>query len=243
MLKANLFCLHRQQSARHDVRILRLSGGGEQQQPSPILLVKDYGRDRGARLARLACVSAAVDQALDGKSGDLVSGPTNAGRHGGPQLRGAPARLVQEQANAVLQLCDQALQREPGAEARRARRALRQRAPYVLTSLVVYAARGSMRRHVDGAGGWLVLFSLGLSVDFHVDGEALLLESGDALVFNGSALHDVEHGVDRVCAEPSLAGAPAPLPDELSAVLRGTRVTVQARQGPRKVDLKVGHPH
>ena len=53
MLKANLFCLHRQQPARHDVRILRLSGGGEQQQPSPILLVKDYGRDRGARLARL----------------------------------------------------------------------------------------------------------------------------------------------------------------------------------------------
>ena len=49
--------------------------------------------------------------------------------------------------------------------------------------------------HVDGTGSWVVLFSFGLTVDFYVGHKTVCVESGDALIFNGSPAHGVVHGL------------------------------------------------
>jgi len=83
--------------------------------------------------------------------------------------------------------------------------------------------------HVDATGNWVVLFSFGLSVDFFVGHQTVVIESGDALVFNGGAAHGVVHGFTKpVRQQATHRGAPLGL-----VGMRGlddVRVSVQARQ-------------
>ena len=81
---------------------------------------------------------------------------------------------------------------------------------------------------MDGQGGWLVLFSLGSTVNFHVGGVTVAFESGDALLFKGAT---VMHGVDATLGHATYRGEPRELPEAMEGRLRGRhRVSVQARQ-------------
>jgi hypothetical protein len=91
-----------------------------------------------------------------------------------------------------------------------------------ISALAYSATNGTLHDHVDGTGRYLVLLSLGCTVNFLVDGRVVSFESGDALVFNGGRYHDVMHGVRNV--QPGTC--PAGLPREL----RDARVSLQLRQ-------------
>ena len=95
---------------------------------------------------------------------------------------------------------------------------------------LAYPRGSTLHHHVDGVGRWVVLFSFGLTCDFHVAGRTVSIESGDALVFNGGGAHAVMHGLDRVHARPSLDGEHKELPSAMMDALGATRVSVQVRQ-------------
>ena len=85
-----------------------------------------------------------------------------------------------------------------------------------------------------------MLFSVGVSADFYVDGSTLLLESGDVLVMNSGLLHNVVHGVERVHPHTTYRGTQLDLPGEMQHALQGTRATIQARQQTTKDDYRLG---
>ena len=85
-----------------------------------------------------------------------------------------------------------------------------------------YGNGATLYDHVDGHGRYLVLLSLGCTVQFLVDGNLIEFESGDALVFHGGRHHRVMHGVRAV--RPGTC--PACMPREL----RDARVSLQLRQ-------------
>ena len=93
-----------------------------------------------------------------------------------------------------------------------------------------YAVGSTLHHHIDGHGRWVVLFSFGLTCDFHAAGRTVTIESGDALVFNGGAAHAVMHGLDKVHAQPSLNGNTKALPAGMLDKLNNCRVSVQVRQ-------------
>ena len=73
-------------------------------------------------------------------------------------------------------------------------------ASHLTAQAILYSPSASMAPHTDaplGADGlkWIVILSLGLAADFSVDGAALRLAPGDALVMDAAA---VMHGVDRI---------------------------------------------
>jgi hypothetical protein len=69
--------------------------------------------------------------------------------------------------------------------------------PFFQLSAIGYTSHATLRSHVDIVGGYLVLLSLGCTVDFLIDGRVIAFASGDALVFNGGASHAVMHGMRR----------------------------------------------
>lgn len=91
--------------------------------------------------------------------------------------------------------------------------------------MLVYRPGQTLVRHVDGYGGWLVLFSFGNTVRFFVNDRAVVFESGDALAFKGAT---VMHGVDETLGYATYKGRRCELG---LAGLKGVRVSVQARQG------------
>jgi hypothetical protein len=187
-------------------RINGLSGG--LQGSSPILLLKNFNGDRG--------LSGALQQYH----------PSAA--HG--QLPPQSHAVIHKAADRVLDICEYAvLQREH----RGAYRALQSRTPYNMTLARPYAvgvpAQSALPHHVDAIGGWVVLFSFGLTVDFFVGHKTVCIESGDALVFNGGPAHGVVHGFSQpVRSHATLRGQTQALVGMRS--IDGFRLSVQARQ-------------
>lgn len=95
---------------------------------------------------------------------------------------------------------------------------------------LAYPRGSSLARHVDQAGGWVVLFSFGLTCDFYAGGRVVDIESGDALVFNGGQAHQVLHGLYRVYERPTYNGRRQELPCGMLEKLNETRVSIQVRQ-------------
>jgi hypothetical protein len=110
----------------------------------------------------------------------------------------------------------------PALDAAAAAERLAKRHRFLPPSALLYTAGGSLQDHVDGVGRYLVLLSIGCTVDFSIDGHVIPFESGDALVFHGGRHHQVFHGVRAV--RPGTC--PACMPREL----RDARVSLQLRQ-------------
>ena len=140
------------------------------------MLIKNFNQDRGLHLA----------EAMWGKH---AKGATHQQdfHNLGPQQQ-----AVHRAASRVLDLCEHvAIQKgDRGALA-----ALQKRTPFYMTAARSYSkGTNTLPHHVDGIGGWVVLFSFGLTVDFFVGHRTVCIESGDALVFNGGPAHGVVHG-------------------------------------------------
>ena len=95
---------------------------------------------------------------------------------------------------------------------------------------LIYGIGLKLGRHVDAMGSWVVLFSLGLTTRFYVDGHVINFKSGDALVFHGGARHAVMHGVEDVIP----GTAPAWCTGEW-AYMRDRRISIQLRQQGQQV--------
>mmetsp|Transcript_25864 Transcript_25864/g.78333 ORF Transcript_25864/g.78333 Transcript_25864/m.78333 type:complete len:480 (-) Transcript_25864:171-1610(-) len=203
---------------------------------SPVLLVKNYRRDRGLSLMRELGVSALRSRVAHGVAAQGTASVAN------PQL-------LHQHAEAVLGLCasldiirkDEAArkalkneQHEPDPLAWRGQVAAHHGHGYGYGWMppvgLAYPRGSTLPHHIDGMGRWVVLFSFGLSCDFHAGGRTLTIESGDALVFNGGPAHAVMHGLDRVHEAPSLGGESRSLPDGMLEQLGGCRVSIQVRQ-------------
>ena len=88
--------------------------------------------------------------------------------------------------------------------------------------------RNELPHHVDGTGSWVVLFSFGLTVDFYVGHKTVCVESGDALIFNGSPSHGVVHGfTNPVRLNATHRGKTQPLVG--MRIIEDKRLSVQAR--------------
>ena len=94
--------------------------------------------------------------------------------------------------------------------------------PFMYALGLLYGVCGTLGCHVDHQGSYVVLVSLGCTVEFWVDGTLIELASGDALDFHGGSAHLVEHGLQAV--------RPGTCPPTLSAELSDKRLTVLLRQ-------------
>jgi hypothetical protein len=94
--------------------------------------------------------------------------------------------------------------------------------PFSQVGALGYSSLATLHNHVDSRDGYLVLLSIGCTVDFYVSGSVIEFASGDALIFNGSVQHNVMHGVRGV--------RPGTCPRGLPAELRDARISVQLRQ-------------
>lgn len=192
---------------------------------SPILLLKNFNQDRGLRLF----------ETCFGKDGqDYVNGsaPMTAWMHqfmpGSAAAVRRQAEAVQRAASRALDICEHAV-RQQGDKGQRAERALKQRSPWQLTLPREYnKGRNELPHHVDGTGSWVVLFSFGLTVDFYVGHKTVCVESGDALIFNGSPSHGVVHGfTNPVRRNATYRGKSQPLVG--MRIVDDKRMSVQAR--------------
>lgn len=126
---------------------------------SPILLIKNFNRDYGRLLAEL------IDTE---KQTHVISGRSEASSGNWNSLTHTARSAVQAQADAVLNLCVEALGAFPAHdrnECERARQSLRVRMPYSQTGTVVYSPYASLDRHCDDHGGWVVVFSVRARLD------------------------------------------------------------------------------
>merc|ERR1712232_353125 len=128
---------------------------------------------------------------------------------------------VRRASDQVLNLAEEAVKTDAVAKA-----ALAHRSDYASTAVLVYEKDTTLPRHIDGCGHWVVLLSFGLTVDFYAGNQGFKFESGDALVFNGSKLHGVMHGIDRIHKKASMRGKAVALPDELD-YMRDKRASFQ----------------
>lgn len=192
-------------------RIAGMSGGFHGS--SPVLLVKNFNQDRGLALFRT-----------------IYSRRQPHGPHQHPAHHYLPANAhppIHRAADRVLDLCETAVLRHGD---RRAAAALQQRTPYNMTMARAYhQGRNELPHHVDGLGGWVVLFSFGATVDFFVGHKTLCIESGDALVFNGAPAHGVVHGFTHPVRQHATCRGKTQSLVGMSPI-DGMRISVQARQ-------------
>jgi hypothetical protein len=104
---------------------------------------------------------------------------------------------------------------------------LRRRTHYFGGGALYYTPKMSLSRHTDGVGGWLVLFSFGLTVNFFVGQKTVLFESGDALIFVSAT---VQHGVDDTLDHATLRDQRHHLPPAVQKVVGRQRMSLLARQ-------------
>mmetsp|Transcript_117044 Transcript_117044/g.331256 ORF Transcript_117044/g.331256 Transcript_117044/m.331256 type:complete len:470 (-) Transcript_117044:228-1637(-) len=190
---------------------------------SPVVLVKNFNRDRGVLLARLTGLKEMVEMAPEArkKINDNVRNELDSHQ----KIRRNFTSEVRRASDRVLDLGGEAMQEDFVA-----RSALAHRAEYASTAVLVYDQGTTLPRHVDGCGHWVVLFSFGVTVDFFAGSSSFKFESGDALIFNGSSRHAVMHGIDRVHKRATLNGKALELPEELG-YMQDKRASFQTRQG------------
>eukprot|EP01130_Rhizamoeba_saxonica_P015581 TRINITY_DN7038_c0_g1_i1.p1 TRINITY_DN7038_c0_g1~~TRINITY_DN7038_c0_g1_i1.p1 ORF type:complete len:116 (-),score=11.77 TRINITY_DN7038_c0_g1_i1:17-364(-) len=68
---------------------------------------------------------------------------------------------------------------------------------------MMYGLDGYVQPHCDCINGWVVVISFGLSAQFwYIDRNdhkvTITINSGDAVVFNGSPALNIQHGVDSI---------------------------------------------
>lgn len=203
------------------VEVLRLRTPGDL--GSPIVLVKNFNRDRGALLARLTGLREMVEMAPDARKNinDNVRNELDAHK----KTRRNFTSEVRQASDRVLDIGQEAVKADVAAHA-----AIAHRTEYASTAVLVYDHGTTLPRHVDGCGHWVILLSFGVTVDFFAGDRSIMFESGDALIFNGSKTHAVMHGIDRLRKKASLRGKSVALPEELS-YMSSRRASFQARQG------------
>eukprot|EP00931_Biecheleriopsis_adriatica_P006725 TRINITY_DN108089_c0_g1_i1.p1 TRINITY_DN108089_c0_g1~~TRINITY_DN108089_c0_g1_i1.p1 ORF type:complete len:449 (+),score=78.14 TRINITY_DN108089_c0_g1_i1:27-1349(+) len=203
------------------VEVLRLRKPGSDF-GSPVVLVKNFNRDRGVLLARLTDLKEMVEMAPDARKKINNNVRNEIDSH--HKTRKHFTSEVRRASDRVLDLAFAAVQADGSAGA-----ALSHRTEYASTAVLVYEKGTTLPRHVDGCGHWVVLLSFGVTVQFYAGDCSFKFESGDALVFNGSTPHAVSHGIDKINKSASFRGKNAKLPDELS-YLADKRASLQARQ-------------
>lgn len=204
------------------VQIVRLRKPGDDF-GSPVAIVKNFNRDRGALLARLTGLREMVEMAPEARAAltQNVRSELDSYARGGQSATGE----VQRASNRVLDIVEDAVMNDLPAHS-----ALGHRTDYASTAVLVYDKGQTLPRHIDNCGHWVVLFSFGRTVDFHAGGSTVEFESGDVLVFNGSKRDAVMHGIDKMHPGATLGGKKSKLPAELD-YLEKCRVSFQARQG------------
>lgn len=174
---------------QHLAHVLQQQQGQLVDGASPIMLIKNFNLDGGVGLSTKLWEKSSAAGATN------YRGRATHYLHHQMTLSIAHDPL-ERAADRVLDLCEHVcLLRGDNA----AYRALHARKPYRMHAARPYPAGqpNSLPRHVDGIDGWVVLFSFGCSVEFDVGGKTVLIETGDALVFNGGAAHAVVHGISR----------------------------------------------
>ena len=194
-------------------RIRGMRGGSNGS--SPIVLLKNFNQDRGLSLFRTIY--------------QQEPPPPHYGPHQ-HSIAAANHAAIHRAADRALDVCKYAMLER---SQQRACDALKQRSPYNMTVARSYQqGTNQLPHHVDGLGGWVVLFSFGLTVDFFVGHKTLCIESGDALIFNGAPEHGVDHGFTHpVRADATCRGRPMTLVGMVQ--IDGLRFAVQARQRGR----------
>jgi hypothetical protein len=209
--------------------------------PSPILHLHNLGGDRGvslfAKLRSLLPAGWATPNAHPAVMGMPASFPKSMMLHNAMWAGGAAAGYdargllahrstipMQDYADAALRTAASALRAKHGdtVAGRAAAAHVSVRRPFMQASALLYSSDGALHDHVDHVGNYLVLLSLGCTVNFLVDGRVIVFASGDALIFNGATRHNVMHGVRSV--------HPRTCPPGLPAALRGMRLSLQLRQ-------------
>jgi len=190
---------------------------------SPVVLVKNFNQDRGISLARSTGLKEMVEMAPEAreKINDNVRNQLDSHK----KTRLNFTTEVRHASDRVLDIGEEAVKADGLAKS-----ALAHRTEYASTAVLVYDQGTTLPRHVDGCGHWVVLFSFGVTVDFFAGEGGFSFESGDALIFNGSARHAVTHGIDLVHKKTTLDGKSRKLPEELS-YMNDKRASFQARQG------------
>ena len=95
---------------------------------------------------------------------------------------------------------------------------------------VLYPLNSKLGRHCDNVDGWVILFSLGCSVEFYIQvcsnennkGTVYTMKSGDIIIFEAGNDARVLHGVDKVI--------PQTCPKFLQKYLQNGRIGLQLRQ-------------
>lgn len=191
-------------------RIAGMSGGFHGS--SPILLIKNFNQDRGLGLFKAIYA---------GQGHGLHQA------HYGSHLPSNANPPIHRAADRVLDMCEAAMLKHGN---QRACAALMQRTAYNMTVARAYKqGANELPHHVDGLGGWVVLFSFGATVDFFVGHKTLCIESGDALVFNGAPAHGVVHGFTHAVRKHATCRGKTMSLVGMSQI-DGMRLSVQARQ-------------
>lgn len=99
-----------------------------------------------------------------------------------------------------------------------------------LCECISYDKDGFVEAHCDCINGWVAVLSLGLSAEFwyrNLDGsvETLTVQSGDAVVFNGSPALNIQHGVSKVFEDTTPEFLVSQIP-----WLKDKRIILQIRQ-------------
>lgn len=195
---------------------------------SPVLLFKNYNLDRGLSLMKeIGITTHRIPGPQAHHSTATVSNPLVVQHHGEAVLKLCRELLVVKSDQMALRAFDAPQeQSNPWYHGRRNHAAYGWHQPIGLA----YPLGSSLQHHVDNTGNWVVLFSFGLTCDFHVAGLTVEIESGDALVFNGGPAHQVMHGLDKVHERPTYKGKQLDLPNGMLEQLNETRVSIQVRQ-------------
>lgn len=189
---------------------------------SPVVLVKNFNRDRGVLLASIAGLRPMVEMAPKAMSELTRNVRSELAAY--PQGE-AGTREVQRASERVMDICQHEVRHDQPAKD-----ALAKRTAYSSTAVLIYDKHARLPRHVDNCGSWVILFSFGNTVDFFCGDQAVAFESGDALVFNGGKQHAVRHGIDWFRTYATVKdGKRRKLPNSLD-YLRDLRVSFQARQ-------------
>ena len=200
---------------------------------SPIAHLKNVFGDQGLSLMRklsgMDTRNAARGRAPTAGAPTPVLVHNNQFRGHGQHAGHAHIPLTAE-ANAALDMFQKSVQASTQYSEQqrlRATECIKERRRWFMCQGLVYGIGLQLPRHIDAVGSWVVLFSLGLTTKFYVDGETITFQSGDALVFHASGPHTVMHGVEDVI--PNSGPAFCRSGGEF-AFMQDRRISVQLRQ-------------
>ena len=201
----------------------------------PVIYFQNVDGARGARLATVFGVEEGFKEAMASpaveKSKYDSRKQIDRDSSLGPAMRAkeAASRLIERAEKKLKELAD----RGDGAAATALKSLGETQMAWGGTALIAYEAGATLKPHVDGCGSWVVIFSFGRTVNWHCGGTNQVLESGDAVLFNGGTKAMHFHGIEKVwddATKSSAKGNPATGPVPGLTYLKDHRVSVQLRQ-------------